>query len=313
MTYFTKDKPYNTLNEYNKFKYNSKVAKISLNGGFTCPNKDGKVGIGGCIYCSSSGSGDFAGDIKLSFHDQYYQIKNIIDKKWKNTKYMPYLQANSNTYKSVDELRKIYNEIIDIDKDNTVGIAIATRADCIDLEIVELLKEINQKKEVIIELGLQTSNENTAKLINRCMTNECFKNAVYMLSKANIFIVVHIINGLPYETYDDMLNTIKFVNSLPINAIKFHSLLVLKNTKLNELYEKEKFHILTMDEYVKITSMQICNLRDDIIIERLQADSSIEDLVEPKWSRKKLLVMDKIDMYLRDNKLYQGIYYKKEQ
>lgn len=311
MTYFTKDKPYNTLNEYNKIRYNSKVSKIALNGGFTCPNKDGKVGIGGCTYCSRLGSGDFAGDIKLSFHDQYYQIKQIIDKKWKNTKYMPYLQANSNTYDKVENLEKIYNEILEIDPNNTVGLAIATRADCIDRDIVNLLKKINEKKDVIVELGLQTSNEKTANIINRCMTNKCFIDAVNMLHEANIFIVVHIINGLPYENEEDMLNTIHFLNKLPINSIKFHSLLILKNTKMYEQYIKNPFHILTEDEYIDIVCKQICILRDDIIIERLQADSSFLDLVEPLWTRRKLAVMDKIDMYLRNNNLYQGIYYKK--
>ena len=244
MNYFTKDKPYNTLNEYNKIKYGKKIAKIALNANFTCPNKDGKVGFGGCTYCSKLGSGDYAGDKNLSFEKQYYQIKEIMDKKWKNAKYMPYLQANSNTYASISELRKIYNEILEIDSSNTVGIDIATRADCIDENIVNLLKEINQKKDVIVELGLQTSNENTAKKINRCMTNDTFINAVNMLSKANIFVVVHIINGLPYETEKDMLETIEFINKLPINAIKFHSLLILKDTKIEKEYEIFQFHIL---------------------------------------------------------------------
>lgn len=302
----TKEKPYNTLNEYYKYKYNSKVAKIALNADFTCPNKDGKKGYGGCTYCSKLGSGDFAGDKNLSLKEQFNSIKKIMEKKWPNILYMPYLQANSNTYASIERLEALYNEVLDLYPQKTVGISIATRADCIDSDIASLLGKFNKKTNVQIELGLQTSNEETAKLINRCSTNEELINAVNLLRKYNIEIVVHIINGLPNETIDDMLNTIKFINKLDIQGIKIHSLLVLENTIMAEQYKKSPFHILTLEEYVDITAKQITYLRPDIIIHRLAADGVVDDLITPKWSIKKLVVMNEIDKLMRKNNDYQG-------
>lgn len=310
MNLMTKDKPYNTLDAYYKKKYNNKVAKIALNADFTCPNKDGKKGYGGCTYCSRLGSGDFAGDKSKSLKEQFNDIKAIMEKKWPNILYIPYLQANSNTYASVARLKEIYSEAISIEKDKTVEISIATRPDCFTDEIYEYLNELNKSIPVQIELGLQTSNEKTANKINRCSTNEEFINAVNKLRSINIEVVVHIINGLPYETKDDMLNTIKFINSLDIQGIKIHSLLVLKNTKLHEEFLNEKFKLLSLDEYVDITVEQIRYLKPSIIIHRLQADGAFNDLVEPKWALKKLVVMNEIDKALRKNKYFQGEKYK---
>ena len=306
MNLMTKEKPYNTLTEYYKTKYNAKVAKIALNADFTCPNKDGKKGFGGCTYCSKLGSGDFAGDKNLSFKEQFNSIKEIMESKWPNILYMPYLQANSNTYASINKLRKIYDEVLNIYPEKTVGISIATRADCIDDDVAKLLGQINQKTNVQVELGLQTSNEETGRLINRCSSNLEFINAVNLLRKYNIEIVVHIINGLPGETIDDMLNTIHFINKLDIQGIKIHSLLILENTVMANEYKKNPFHILTLEEYVNITVKQITHLRPDIIIHRLAADGVINDLIEPKWSIKKLVVMNEIDKLLRLNNDYQG-------
>ncbi len=310
MNYFTLDKPYNSLNQYYKNKYNKKIAKISLNGNFTCPNRDGSKGIGGCTFCSNLGSGDLAGDKNKSFKEQFKDISKLMLKKWPNASFIPYLQANSNTYKDIESLKRIYDECLSI-SDNIVGFDIATRGDCINEEIASLLGEYNKKIPVTVELGLQTSNEETGKKINRCMTNKEFENAVTLLRKYNIEIVVHIINGLPYETEADMLKTIDYINNLDIQGIKFHSLLLLKNTKMYDEYQKNPFHILTLEEYVKITAKEITNLRDDIIIHRLAADGVVDDLVEPKWTIKKLVVMNEIDKYLRKNKLYQGMNYKR--
>ena len=278
------NKHYNTLDNYYKTKYNHKVAKISLNANFTCPNKDGTKGYGGCSYCSKLGSGDTAGDIKDSLTTQYQKIKAILDQKWSNLLYIPYLQANSNTYGSVDKLKEIYEEILTIEPEKTIAIAIATRPDCFNEEIYDLLTKINQKKKVIIELGLQTSNEQTAKRINRCSTNEEFIDAVMNLKKRNIEVVAHIINGLPNETEKDMLNTIDFINELPIDGVKIHSLLILKETTLYEEYLIKPFPILTLEEYVEITCKQIAKLRPNIILHRLSADAKLEDLVEPAWT-----------------------------
>jgi radical SAM protein (TIGR01212 family) len=306
-----KNKRYNSIDRYYKAKYGKKVAKISLNGNFSCPNKDGKKGFGGCIYCSESGSGDFAGDKALDILTQFDQIKTIIDKKWPDSLYMPYLQANSNTYGNVEKLKEVYEPLTTL-KD-IVGISIATRADCFDEEIYAYLADLNKRVPLQIELGLQTIHEHTAKLINRKTELKEFKDAIYRLREIGIEIVVHIINGLPYESKLDMLETIKFINTLDIQGVKIHSLLVLKNTALANLYEKEKFKILSLEEYVDITVSQIELLRPDIIIHRLGADSSLEDLIEPLWTRKKLVVMNEIDKLLRKKDSYQGILYSGQQ
>ena len=310
MNFFNNEKRYNTLTEYNLYKYGKKVAKIALNGNFTCPNKDGSKGIGGCSYCSKLGSGDFAGDKNLSLKEQFLQIKEIMEKKWPDSLYMPYLQANSNTYAPVEKLKEIYEEVLAIDPEKTVGISIATRADCLPDDVIEYLGKLNKHTNVQIELGLQTANELTAKMINRCSTNDEFINACQKLRKQNIEIVVHIINGLPNETYEDMMNTVSFINKLDVQGIKIHSLLVLKKTLLAKQYEEKPFHILSLEEYVKITVDQITHLNPNIIIHRLAADGVFDDLIQPLWTRKKLVVMNEIDKLLRKNDEYQGKYYQ---
>lgn len=310
MNLFTKEKPYNTLTAYYQQKYNNKVAKIALNASFTCPNKDGKKGYGGCTFCSKLGSGDFAGDKNKTFKEQFDDIKAIMEKKWPNILYMPYLQANSNTYAPLNKLKEIYEEVISIYPEKTIGISIATRPDCLPDDIIDYLGKLNKKIPVQIELGLQTSNEETGKRINRLSTNEEFIEAVRKLRNHNIEIVAHIINGLPYETKEDMLNTISLINKLDIQGIKIHSLLILKNTKLALEYEDEKFKMLSLEEYVDITVEQIRMLKPSIIIHRLAADGVFDDLIEPKWSQKKLVIMNEIDKKMRNNKYYQGQKYK---
>ncbi len=308
MNFFTKDKPYNTLNQYYKEKYHKKVAKIALNANFTCPNKDGKKGYGGCSYCTPLGSGDYAGNINHSLEQQYKEIKEIMNKKWPDALYIPYFQANSNTYASVEVLKNTYEPILNLDKD-IIGISIATRADCLPDDVINYLNELNKKYPVQIELGLQTSNEKTGIRINRLSTNQEFISSVKKLRENNIEVVAHIINGLPGETEEDMLNTIDFINSLDIQGIKIHSLLLLNNTKLYKEYQNNPFHILTIEEYVDITVKQIRRLKDTIIIHRLAADGVIDNLVAPSWSIRKLVVMNEIDKKMRETKAYQGIDY----
>ena len=300
------NKNYNTLTDYYRNKFNKKVAKIALNANFTCPNKDGKKGFGGCTYCSKLGSGDTAGDRTLSLKDQFYQIKEVMDNKWKDLLYIPYLQSNSNTYGSLDKLKKVYGEILDIKDDKIVGLAIATRPDCFTTEIYDYLGELNKQIPLSIELGLQTSNEQTAKVINRLSTNEEFIDAVNNLRQRNIEVVAHIINGLPYETEQDMMNTIDFLNALDIQGIKFHSLLILKDTQIYEDYINNPFDILSLEQYTKICVKQIARLRPDIIIHRLAADGVINDIVIPKWPIKKLVVMNEIDKLMRKLNIHQG-------
>lgn len=300
-------KRYQTLDGYYKQKYGKKVAKIALNANFTCPNKDGKKGFGGCTYCSPQGSGDLAGNPQHDLLTQFQEIKQVIAKKWPEALYVPYLQANSNTYGSIEKLKSVYEELLSIP--NIVGISIATRADCFNKEIYDYLSTINQKVPLQIELGLQTSNEKTAQLINRQSTLQEFSEAVIELRKRNIEVVAHIINGLPYETERDMLNTIHYLNDLDIQGLKIHSLLIIKNTKMADDYLKNPFPILSLTEYVDITVKQIEHLRPDIIIHRLAADAVQNDLIAPLWTQKKLVVMNEIDKLLRKKDSYQGIYY----
>lgn len=303
------EKHYNTLANYYLNKYHEKVAKISLNAGFSCPNKDGTKGYGGCSYCSRSGSGDFAGKPSDDLKTQFEKIREVMVKKWPNALYIPYLQANTNTYAEVSRLEEIYTKLLSLDP-NVVQISIATRADCLENEKIALLSKINKIIPVQIELGLQTSNEKTASLINRGSSNEELIDAVRRLRRENIEIVIHIMNGLPGEDEADMLNTIEFINKLDIQGIKIHSLCILKNTKMGDDYLKNPWPLLSLEEYVKITVEQIRHLREDIIIHRLSADADLNDLIAPLWTRKKLVVMNEIDKLMRKNNYYQGDQFK---
>lgn len=298
------NKRYHTLNYHYKTIFNSKVTKVSLNAGFTCPNIDGTKGYGGCTYCSKLNSGDFAGDKNDDLVTQFNKIKKIMDKKWTTSKYIGYFQANSNTYAPVSVLKEKYEQILQLD--NVVGLSIATRADCIDDDILDYLDNLNKRTYLTIELGLQTMHDETAKLINRCHTLDEFENTVKKLKSRNIRVVVHIMNGLPYETKNMMIDTAKYLNSLRIDGIKIHMLHVLKDTAMNNLLQKEKFHILTREEYVDIVCSQIEVLNPKIVIERVTSDPNPNDLVEPAWLIKKFCVLNEIDKELSKRDTYQG-------
>lgn len=302
--YSDSNKRYHTLDYYYKHKFGCKIAKISLNAGFTCPNKDGTKGVGGCIYCSKLGSGDYAGKPNKSLTEQFYEIKEIMDKKWPNTKYIGYFQANTNTYAPVSVLKEKYEEILKID--SVVGLNIATRSDSITNECLDYLEELSKRTYLTIELGLQTIHEKTNKLINRGETLQEFEDMLTKLRNKNINVVVHIINGLPYETKQDMLETIKYVNNLDIQGIKIHMLHVIKGTKLEELFNKEHFHILTREEYVDIVCDELELLREEIVINRITGDPNPDDLIEPKWLIKKFGVLNEIDKEMAKRNTYQG-------
>lgn len=302
--YSNTNKRYHTLDYYYKNKFNSKVFKVSLNAGFSCPNIDGTVGYGGCIYCSKTGSGEFAGNKEEDIKKQFSNIKDMMLKKWPNAKYIGYFQARTNTYAPVEKLRALYETILK--EDNVVGLNIATRPDSITDECLDYLTELNKKIYLTIELGLQTTNEKTSKLINRCHTLECFETMVKKLRERNIDIVVHIINGLPYETKEDMLNTVKYLNDLDIQGIKIHMLSILKNTPIEKLYQKENIKILTKDEYIDIVIDQLELLRPEIIIHRITGDPKLDDLVEPNWLIKKFCVLNDIDKEMVKRDSYQG-------
>ena len=302
--YSLDNKRYYTLNYYNKMKYNSKVFKISLNAGFTCPNIDGTKGTGGCIYClNGSKSID-----NLDLLKQFITQKNIEEKKWPNAKYIGYFQANTNTYAPLETLKEKYELILK--QDNVIGLNIATRSDSITKETYDYLEELSKRTNLVVELGLQTIHEKTMKLLNLCYRLKDFEECLNELNKRNIDVVAHIINGLPYETKEDMINTVKYLSNKKILGIKIHMLHILKNTKLNELYQKEKFHVLTKKEYVDIVCDQLEYLREDIVINRITGDPIKEDLVEPTWLIKKFGVLNEIDKEMARRDSYQGI--KKE-
>ena len=302
--YTLDNKRYHTLNYHLKQKYHTKVVKISLNAGFTCPNIDGKVGYGGCIYCSKSGSGEFGGDITKPLEEQFYEVKEKIDKKWPNSKYIAYFQAHTNTYAPLKILKEKYEKVLTI-KD-VIGIAIATRPDAIEDDVLDYLEELNKKTNLTIELGLQTIHEKTSILINRCHSLKTFEEMVKKLQKRNIEVVVHIINGLPYETKEMMIETVKYLNKLKINGIKIHMLNITKNTKIEELYQKEKFHILTKEEYIDIVTTQLEYLSQEIVIHRITSDPDPKELIAPKWLIKKCNLLNDIDKKMKEKNTYQG-------
>ncbi len=297
-------KRYYALNDFYRKKFKQKVLKISLDGNFSCPNLDGVVGFGGCIYCLNSRQNHIVNK-KKKLIDQFNEVKEIMNRKWPKGVYIGYFQANCNTYAPLDELKEKYNLILK--QKNVIGLNIATRCDAITDEVLDYLEKLNKKTFLTIELGLQTIHPATSILINRCHSLKQFEEMVLKLNKKQINIVVHIINGLPYETEEMMLKTIDYLNSLPINGIKIHMLHVLKNTRLAEIYQKEHFKILEKNEYINIVCNQIERLRADIVVHRLTGDPFIEDLIEPKWLIKKFELLNLIDETLKKRNSYQGI------
>ena len=307
--YSNSNKRYHTLDYYYKNRFHEKVFKVSLNAGFTCPNIDGTVGTGGCIYCSKSGSGEFAGNEKESIEKQFIEIRNMMLKKWPKAKYIGYFQAHTNTYAPVEKLKELYETILK--QDNVIGLNIATRPDSITDECLDYLEELNKKTYLTVELGLQTIHDKTSKLINRGHNLKCFEDMLEKLRKRNINVVVHIINGLPYETKEMMIETAKYLSTKDIHGIKIHMLHILKDTALAKLYEKEKFHVLSREEYVDIVCSQLEVLREDIVINRVTGDPNPEDLIEPFWLIKKFGVLNEIDKEMVRRNSYQGIKYEK--
>ena len=309
MNYFTNEKYYNTLNNYYRNRFGTKVFKIALNGDFTCPNRDGTISKAGCIFCSDSGSGEFSGNKIDSLEIQFNNIKQLMHNKWKDGKYIVYFQSFSNTYGPLAKLRKIYYDALKLDKD-VIGLNIGTRPDCFNDSIYDLLSEINQKTYLTVELGLQSMHDSTLISINRGHDLVTFIKTVKALRERNIDVVVHIINGLPNETEEQMLKTAELLNTLDIQGIKIHMLYILKNTPLARYYEQKPFPLLSMKEYVEITVKQLALINDQIIIHRLTGDPEKSELLEPKWTLKKFIVANEIDKLMRKNKIYQGMNYQ---
>lgn len=300
--YSLDNKRYTTLNYFYKTKFKKKVFKVSLNGGFSCPNK--KNGQGGCIFCSRLGSGDFAGNVKDNLVTQFNEVKDIMLKKWNNAYYIGYFQANTNTYAPVKELKEKYETILSLD--NVIGLSIATRSDAISDEVLDYLEELNKRTFLTIELGLQSIHEETLNLINRGHDLKNFDECVKKLKNKNIRVVAHIINGLPFESKDMMIETVKHLNSLNIDGIKIHMLHIIKDTALEELYRKTNFHVLTKEEYIDVVINQLEYLKPEIVIERITGDPVKEDLIEPTWLLKKFCVLNDIDKEMVKRDTYQG-------
>lgn len=305
--YTLDNKRYHTLNYFYKNKFGIKVFKISLNGGFSCPNLDGTVGYGGCIYCSKSGSGEFGGDFHKPLTKQFMEIKKLVNKKNIPCKYIGYFQARTNTYASVDKLRAMYEEVLDIP--DVIGLNIATRCDAITDECLDYLTELNKRTFLTIELGLQTIHTDTSKLINRCHTLEQFDSMVHKLRERHINVVVHIINGLPFEDEAMMLETARHLNSLDIQGIKIHMLHIIKDTGMALLLQKTNFHVLTKEEYIDIVIKQLEILNPEIVINRITSDPDREVLIEPTWLLSKCQLLNDIDKEMVERNTYQGKFF----
>lgn len=290
---------YLSFNKYLKDKFGQKVYKISLDGGFTCPNRDGKIDTRGCIFCSKGGSGDFAQNRNLSISEQIESGKKIVEKKIKSGKYIAYFQAFTNTYAPVEILRAKYSEAIN--HPDIVALSIATRPDCLGDDVIELLDEMNKIKPVFVELGLQTIHSDSAKYIRRGYSLEVYNEAVKKLKNIGVNIVVHIILGLPNESEEDMLESVKYVCQSQIDGIKLQLLHIIAGTDLAKDYEKGLFKTLEFDEYVELIAKCVAIIPKNIVIHRLTGDGAKKDLIAPLWSADKKRVLNAINKALRES------------
>jgi radical SAM protein (TIGR01212 family) len=302
------DKRYHSLNYFLREKFGDKVFKIALDAGFSCPNRDGTISSGGCLFCSERGSGDFAGNRSFSITKQFEDIKCMMSKKWKTGKYIAYFQAYTNTYASIEVLREKYEEAVV--QEGVVALAIATRPDCLDKEVLDLIEEYSHRVYTWIELGLQTSNDESASIINRGYKLLKFEEALKELNKRNIDVVVHTIFGLPGESKEDMLKTIDYVAQKNIKGIKMHLLHLIEHTPMTKLHNEGKLKFLEEAEYIDIICKSITMLPTDMVIHRLTGDAPRELLVGPMWSLKKWEVLNAIDDKLKELDLYQGKEFK---
>lgn len=295
--YTLDNKRYHTLNYFFRHKFHCKVFKVALNAGFSCPNKE----LGGCIYCDH-GSGNYYEQMDLV--EQFYKVLEPLDKKWKDAKYIAYFQANTNTYAPVDVLKSKYEEVLKLPK--VIGLDIATRSDALTEEVLDYLEELNRRTFLIVELGLQSMHDKTLRLIRRGHDLQSFQEAVQKLKKRGIFVVAHIINGLPHENKEMMVQTVKYLSNLGIDGIKIHMLYVNKNTLLAKMYQDGEFTLLTKEEYIDIVCEQLEYLDPRIVVMRITGDPLKEELVAPSWLLKKFVVLNDIDKEMKKRDIYQG-------
>ncbi len=300
MNKYLDNKRYYTLNSFYRNRFHQKVFKVSLNANFSCPNFSNNTG---CIFCLH-GSNDYDIENNKDLIKQFYEVRDVLEKKWPDSLYIAYFQANTNTYAPLEELKTKYESVLKLNK--VLGLSIATRSDAISEEVYDYLDELNKRTFLTVELGLQSSKEETLKFINRDHSLDNFIKCVKRLKKMHVNVVVHIINGLPYETKDDMINTVKFLNNLNIDGIKIHMLYILKGTPLEKIYQNKPFSVLTKEEYIDIVCEQLEYLNSDIVIHRITGDPKVEDLIEPKWLIKKFCVLNDIDKEMKKRGITQG-------
>lgn len=303
---FWDDKRYYSLNYYLKQHYGRKLYKIALDGGMTCPNRDGTCGSRGCIFCSEGGSGDFAGDRTLSIREQLALGKASLAEKYSDHSYIAYFQAYTNTYAPVQHLRQLFEEAVS-DPEVCV-LSIATRPDCLGEDVIELLTELNLQKPVWVELGLQTIHPKSADFIRRGYPLSVFEDAVTRLRKAGIEVIVHTILFLPGETPSQMLDTIRYLNTQDIQGIKLQLLHILKHTDLASYYEQHPFPLPSLEEYLELLGACICTLRPDIVIHRITGDGPKSLLIAPLWTSDKRNVLNQTARYFKEHDIWQGKY-----
>lgn len=304
------DKPYHSLDYMLKERFGEKIYKVSLNGGMTCPNRDGKIGSRGCIFCSAGGSGDFAADGALSVSRQIEDQKKLLSKKRPAGKYIAYFQAYTNTYAPVEYLRSLFTEALC--HPDIVGLSIGTRPDCLGEDVLRLLAELNARKPVWVELGLQTIHEQTAAYIRRGYPLSCFEKSVADLRKAGLEVIVHTILGLPGESSRDVLDTMKYLNAMDIQGIKLQLLHVLRDTDLAEDFEKGMFQVLDMEEYLDLLISCLETLSPEIVIHRITGDGPKKLLIAPLWSSQKRTVLNTLHRRMKELDTWQGKLYGKE-
>ena len=302
--YSDDNKRYHTWNYHLRNKFGCKVMKIALNAGFTCPNIDGTKGYGGCTYCSELGSGEFAGNADDSIIMQFESVRQNMHKKWRDGKYMPYFQAHTNTYAPVEILKSRFESVLR--QSGVVGISVATRADCLPDDVVDYLSELNERTYLIVELGLQSVFDQTGQRINRCHTFSEFVDGYNKLKERGINICIHLIDGLPGETQDMMIESAYRVGQLRPHCVKLHLLHILKGTVMEKQYLRGDIVPLTKEEYVDTIVRQLEVIPPEVVIQRLTGDGARDSLIAPLWSLKKFEVLNAIDKLMLDRDTYQG-------
>lgn len=306
--YSDDNKRYHTWNYYLKHTFHSKVFKVALNANFSCPNRDGTCGVGGCTFCGSLGSGEYAGDIHEDLMTQLEEGRKLMLKKWPNGKAIAYFQAYTNTYADLDVLKETFDPFMK--REDLEAISIATRADCLEDDKIDYLNSLTAKKEIWVELGLQSIHDDTAKRVNRGHTYAQFLDCIERLRSTNLKICVHLINSLPYETKEQMIESAEAIAHLPIHAVKLHMLHIMEGTRMAQEYKESPFPVLSKEDYIDVVIRQLEVMPKNMIIQRLTGDGVKEQLITPLWTLKKVIVLNDIDKEMVRRNTWQGKYYE---